>query len=107
MTWLANLWNTARAWLVAALAIIAGGALAYIVGRKQGADEVSSDADAAKSAQDATNAATAAQAQAHDAQVRHDVENDTEQLPAASAQPVASADPGSATGQLREEGWTR
>jgi hypothetical protein len=107
MTWAINFLRAAKTWLLAILAAVVAVAAAYLVGRKKGGDDVEEKASDQQAAQQATNNAAVAQAAADHAEVRHDVESETAALPDAPAQRVADADPGTAAGQLRDEGWTR
>jgi hypothetical protein len=99
MTWLIRL----KAYAIAALGLLAAVATAALYWRNQG-----------KAAQKATDDARQAQADAQAAQqvikaneVRHEVEVETARLPDAPPQKVADADPASAAGKLRDDGWVR
>jgi len=107
MTWLLNAWNAAKTRVIAVLAAIVAAGAAYLLGRRQGSSSATAQIDAQHQAQQAENNAAAAQAAADHAEVRHEVESDTATLPDAPAQPVASSDPATAAGKLRDEGWTR
>lgn len=89
-----------KTWAVAALAMIAGVLGAYVLGRWKGGKAA---ADAVRGA-DAEAAAKAEHAQV---QTRVEVENETAKLPDAPPQRVGDADPATAAGRLRDEGWTR
>ena len=98
-----NLWAKARDWVLGVLAFLAMAAGAFALGRMKG-----------KQAQQATEALGNALAQvaqdkvqAHNADVRREVENETSKLPDAPAQRVGNATADSAAGRLRDEGWTR
>lgn len=56
---------------------------------------------------DAQSLAEAAQQAVAAANVRKDVENETAKLPDAPPQTVETADPDTAAGQLRTDGWVR
>ena len=107
MIGLAHLWRAVRAWALALLALVTAGAWAYLLGRRRGARGARAQERAKQAAKDATNAAAAAQTQAHDAQRRHDIGDRVAALHDADAQKVATADPDSAAGRLREDGWSR
>lgn len=83
------------------LAIAIAGSFLY--GRRKGAN-AQADQDKAK---DAQSLAEAAQEAVNAANVRKDVDNETAKLPDAPVQSVATADPHSAAGQLRDDGWVR
>lgn len=112
MTWLALAWKwflstTIGRWIVGVGAVLAALAIAiaaaFAEGRRKGAN-----AQATKDkAKDAQSLAQAAQEAVDAANVRKDVDNETAKLPDAPAQSVASADPHSAAGQLRDDGWVR
>jgi hypothetical protein len=76
-------------------------AAAVLYGRSKGraAEQVKTRA--------AQEAATAAQAIVHAHEVRDEVENETAKLPDAPLQSVATADPATAAGRLRDDGWAR
>lgn len=79
------------------IAICTFSLLAYLKGRKSG-----------KSAGDAEVSAAMQAAEQHvqDHQVqREEIDNANAQLPAAPTQTVADADPATAAGKLRDEGW--
>lgn len=86
--------------LFAALAAIAG---VLLYGRHKGKQA----AEQAEAARDAEANAKAAQQviQAHE--VRNEVEAENAKLPDAGPQTVATADPATAAGQLRDDGWVR
>ena len=62
------------------------------------------DTDEAKDAAEQVQAAHQIQ---HAAQTRAEVESETAKLPDAPAQTVATADPATAAGELRTDGWVR
>lgn len=58
-------------------------------------------------ARDAQSLAQAAQEAVNAANVRKDVDNEAAKLPDAPPQTLATADPATAAGQLRDDGWVR
>lgn len=93
--------------VAAAVAVTIAVLGAFLAGRHKGATH-QKNADLATAAQGMVEAANAAVKQTQDAaQARADVEAATAQLPDAPAQKVAGADPATAAGKLRDEGWTR
>lgn len=98
---IALLWAKVWKWVCALGALLAAIAGIYFAGRSKGkaAEQVKTRA--------AENAAATAQATVHAHEVRNEVENETAKLPDAPAQPVATADPATAAGKLRDDGWTR
>ena len=103
MSWALTLWAKVRGWVIGLAALVLAVAGAWLLGRREG--KVVADASAGK--QEAENTTAAAQARSDHAEVRHDVENDTAKLPDAPAQRVADADPATAAGHLRDDGWLR
>ena len=101
--WFASMWAKAGAWLALAGAVIAAIFAALLYGEHKGRQ--TGVADAAKQA--VADAKAAQDAVTHGASVRANVESDTAKLPEAPAQKVADADPTTAAGQLRQDGWTR
>jgi hypothetical protein len=99
------------AWLWAKLsgfALAAGGVLIALAGAwLYGRHQAHAADDAETAARDAKQAAADAAERAHQTEVRHDVEVQTAQLPDAPPQQVAAADPATAAGRLRDNGWTR
>lgn len=101
--WFAELWAKAGMWLALAGAVLAAVAAAAVWGERKGKQVGIADA-----AQDAIREANAAAKQVKDAaQTRAGVEAEASQLPDAPAQKVADADPATAAGKLRDDGWTR
>lgn len=98
---LAALW--AKCWkYIAGLAVIGAGLLAiFLKGRESG--KASNQAKVDEATQDAQIATQTAQA----VETRHDIDQTVANLPEAPAQTVANADPNSALGQLRDDGWVR
>lgn len=86
-----------------AAAVLAALLAAWIAGHRKGRTTQATK-DAAASAGDT---AAAAQRVVNAAQARKQVEAETLKLPDAPAQRVAAADPATAAGKLREDGWTR
>lgn len=92
-----------KTWALALFAVLAAIASALLYGRHKG-KQAAEQAEAARDAQ--ANAQTAQQViQAHE--VRNEVEAENAKLPDAPAQTVVTADPGTAAGQLRDDGWVR
>lgn len=90
-------------WVIGVAAIIAAFVVTWWLAHIQGANaQAIKDAKA----QDAS-LAEAAQQTIDAAQARAGVEAGTSALPDAPAQKVAEADPASAAGKLRDDGWTR
>lgn len=92
MIWLARL----KTWALALLAIIVAIATAGLYGRRKG-----------KQAAEQAEAAQAAQDTIHAHEVRDEVEAEVSKLPDAPTQTVSAADPATAAGRLRDDGWTR
>lgn len=79
-------------------------------GEKTGAAKGEADAAQAKAAAAEHEAAVAAsdqQAEQAAVQAASEVRNEVEKLPDAPAQPVGTADPSTAAGELRDDGWVR
>lgn len=90
-------------WLaIAGAAIIALATTALVFLRK--GQKLQAGIDAAGAAKAETETALAVQKAAQD---RAEVDNETAKLPDAPAQSVANADPGTAAGKLRDDGWVR
>lgn len=103
MTFLVTLWAKVKLWAAAALAVLVAIGGAWLYGRSKGKA-------AQRAADDATQAqanTAAAQQQAGAQENRNEVEAEVSQLPSAPAQSVATADPATAAGKLRDNGWTR
>lgn len=92
-----------KAWLyVCALgAVIAALAIAVFYGREKGKASMQVKIEQAHAAADAAKATT------QQLESRHETDQAIEQLPAAPPQTIADADPATAAGQLRDDGWTR
>jgi type II secretory pathway pseudopilin PulG len=103
MTWLLRFKNA----LLAIPAVIGALIAAVAFGRLRGAREARQAAQEKADATQARSRADAAEAAQHHAEVRHEVESETARLPDAPAQTVGDADPGTAAGRLRDDGWTR
>lgn len=90
-------------WLAAAGAVLLAIVTVGLYGRHKGKQA----AEQAEAARDAQANAQAAQhvIQAHE--VRNEVEAENAKLPDAPAQPVATADPDTSAGRLRDDGWVR
>lgn len=96
---IAALW--AKIWkYLAGIAVLAAavGAI-FLKGRESG--KASNQAKVDEATQDAKIATQSAQA----VETRHDIEAANSQLPEAPAQKVADADPATAAGKLRDDGW--
>lgn len=111
---IAWLWAKASKWLAIAGAIIAaiGAALAFgfLKGEKTGAAKGDADAAQAKAAaaeHDAALAASDQQAQQATVAAASEVHNAIQKLPDAPAQQVGASAPGTAAGELRDDGWVR
>jgi len=103
MTWLLTLWSKTKLWALALAGVLAAIGSAWLYGRHRG-KQAQQQADAARDAQ--VNAQIAQQvAQAQEA--RNEVDAQVQALPAAPSQQVATADPGTAAGKLRDDGWMR
>lgn len=111
---IAWLWAKASKWLAIAGALIAaiGAALAFgfLKGEKTGAAK--GDAEAAKAKADAAEreaalAASDQQAQQAAIDAASEVHDAIQKLPDAPAQQVGTADPSTAAGELRDDGWVR
>jgi gas vesicle protein len=90
-------------WIVGIGAVIAAIAAAVLVAFVKGKHS-QADTDKAK---EAGAEQRAAQAVTDAANTRQEVDNATAKLPDAPAQTVATADPASAAGELRDDGWMR
>jgi len=103
MTWLLTLWSKIKLWAAALLAVLVAIGGAWLYGRERG-----------KSTQKAADAATQAKADVQAQQQvataqenRNEVDAQVQELPPAPAQQVAQADPATAAGKLRDDGWVR
>lgn len=103
MMWLLTLWSKIKLWAAALLAVLVAIGGAWLYGRSKG-KATQRAADDATQAQANT---VAAQQQAGAQESRNEVEAEVSQLPPAPAQQVAQADPATAAGELRDDGWTR
>jgi len=97
------LWEKFKLWVIVASGLVAAGFAIWFRGRSQG-----------KAAQKQVTAVQDAKAEVeaikqvnHAHEVRADVEIKNSQLPEAPVQKVADADPSTAAGQLRDDGWVR
>lgn len=99
MKWLLRL----KAGAIAVLALLAAIASAALYWRNQGKAAQKAVDDAHQAREDAQ----AAQQVIHAHEVRHEVDAENAALPAAPPQEVGAADPASAAGQLRDDGWVR
>lgn len=98
---IALLWARVWKWVCAIGAVLAGLGGIWLAGRGSGKHAEQAHTQAAE------NKAATAQATAHEQEVRHDVEVETAKLPDAPPQSVGTADPATAAGKLRDDGWTR
>jgi len=98
---IALLWAKVWKWVCAIGAILAAIGGIWLWGREKG------KASEQIKTRDAQEAAATAQATVHAHEVRNEVENETAKFPDAPAQSVAAADPATAAGRLRDDGWTR
>lgn len=90
-----------KAWCAGLLVFLAALGAAVLYGRAKG-----KAAEQGKT-REAQEAATAATEQVKANEVRHEVEVETARLPDAPPQKVADADPATAAGKLRDDGWVR
>lgn len=92
-----------KAWALGLLAILGAIGAAVLYGRSRG-KKTQQQADEAKQAQANIQAA---QQRADAQETRNEVEAKVQELPAAPPQIVATADPATAAGKLRDDGWVR
>lgn len=111
---IAWLWAKASKYAAIAGALIAaiGAALTFgfLEGKKTGAAKGEADAAQAKAAaaeHDAAVAASDQKAQQAASDAASEVHDEIQKLPDAPAQQVGTADPHSAAGELRDDGWVR
>lgn len=97
------LWRNLKGWLIGAGAFVLLILSAWLLGRSKGkeAQKVADDAREARA-----NAQAAAQVQ-HAQESRHETDAEVAALPDKGPQRVAVADPSTAAGQLRDDGWVR
>lgn len=98
---IASLWLKAKGWAMGLCLLLGGLVVAWVMGRQKGKQAGEADAQSARN--DAANA----NARAGQLEARHDVDAAVAKLPDAPAQAVAAADPATAAGKLRDEGWLR
>lgn len=98
-----TLWLKLKGWLIGLAAFLALIASAWLLGRSKG-KEAQKVADDAREAQ--ANAQAAAQVQ-HAQESRHETDAEVAALPDKGLQRVEDADPASAAGKLRDDGWVR
>lgn len=96
----AGLWLKLQGYLYGALALAGVLLSAWLLGRQKG--KLKGEADAQVAHNDAANA----QARADQLESRHDTDAAVAKLPDAPAQPLATADPATAAGELRGD-WLR
>lgn len=94
-------WVKLQGYVYAFGAVLAAIAAAIFYGREKGKASEQRNTDAAKS-----DAATA-QATTEQLESRHETDAEVQKLPDAPAQTVGNAAPGTAAGELRDNGWTR
>jgi len=97
---LSSLWSKCWGWICALGVLIVAFGSAYLAGMRKGKDDQQAKVDNAT--QEAQSANQAAQA----VETRHDVDTEVSQLPQAPAQDVATSNPSSAAGRLRDD-WMR
>lgn len=90
-----------KMWAIALGSLLAALGAAVLYGRSKGraAEQVKTRA--------AQDAATTAQATTKQWESRHETDVQVQRLPDAPAQVVATADPATAAGKLRTDGWLR
>lgn len=98
---IAALWAKLYKWIIGIAVLAAAVGAIFLKGRESGKASNQSKVDEAT--QDAQIAIQTAQA----VETRHDIEAANSQLPEAPAQKVADADPDTAAGKLRDDGWMR
>lgn len=96
-----TIWLKLRGWLYGLIAAAGLMLAAWLLGRQKGKQSGEADAQAARN--DAANA----QAKAEQMEARHEVDAEVAKLPEAGPQKVADADPATAAGKLRDDGWLR
>lgn len=101
MAILTLLWAKVWKWIVALGALLAVVGAIFLKGRADGVKTMQPKVDAAN------NAAVAATVNTKALESRHETDVAVQKLPDAPAQPVATADPSTAAGQLRDSGFTR
>lgn len=89
--------------LAALGAVLLAIASAVLYGRRKGKQA----AEQAEAVRDVQANAQAAQQVIHAHEVRNEVEVENAKLPDAPAQAVGTADPATAAGKLRDDGWVR
>lgn len=95
------LWLKLKGYLITAGVFLAALAAAVLYGRSKGkaAERVKTQA--------AESVAATAQAVVKQMESRHETDAQVQRLPDAPAQTVGAADPATAAGKLRDDGWTR
>lgn len=96
---IAIVWAKIWKWITAIAVVATAIAAIFLKGRESG--KASNQAKVDEATQDAQIATQTAQA----VETRHDIEAANSQLPEAPAQKVADADPDTAAGKLRDDGW--
>jgi thiamine biosynthesis lipoprotein ApbE len=95
------IWLKLKGYLIAAGAMLAALVGLYLAGRAKG-----KAAEQART-REAQEAAATAQAANKQLESRHETDSEVQRLPDAPAQTVATADPATAAGKLRDDGWLR
>lgn len=103
MIFLTAIWSKLSKWIIALGAILAAIGSVWLYGRSKGVDAQKSK-DETKDAQEAVQEA---QQTAQAVESRHETDTEVQKLPDAPTVPVATADPATAAGKLRDDGWTR
>lgn len=103
MIWLAALWGKLRTAALVLAAMVASILSAWLFGRRAG-KQAQQQADTAR---DAKASAQAAQDTIKTQEVRRNVETEIAKLPDAPPQRLSTADPSTAAGRLRDDGWMR
>jgi hypothetical protein len=98
---LALLWAKVWKWVVGIGAVLAAIASIFLAGREKGKAAEQVKTQAAKQEAEVAKQTTAI------VESRHETDVQVQNLPEASAQTVAAADPSTAAGELRDDGWTR
>lgn len=98
---IAALWLKAKGWVLGLCLLLGGLAVTWVMGREKGKQAGEAEAQAARN--DVANA----NARADQLEARHETDAKVAKLPEAVPQTLADADPGSAAGHLRTDGWLR
>jgi len=98
---IALLWAKVWKWVCALGAVLAAIGGIWLWGREKG------KASEQVKTRDAQEAAATAQATVEQLESRHATDTAVQNLPAAPLQTIADADPTTAAGKLRDDGWVR